>query len=60
MATVELAKYIGRKGWLRIEGFNMAVEVKDVRHVWGRIDVLVSPVAGSGDNWVSLERVTLE
>ena len=31
--------------------------VKDVRKVYNRIDLLVSPESGSGEGWVSLERV---
>lgn len=31
--------------------------VRDVRRTWGRIDLYVAPVGGSGSAWVSLDRV---
>lgn len=34
--------------------------VKDVRSVYGRMDYLIVPVGGSGEAWVSADRVALE
>lgn len=31
--------------------------VVDVRKVWNRVDLLVRPVAGHGEQWVSMDRV---
>jgi len=31
--------------------------VEDVRKVWNRVDLLISPESGSGSGWVSLDRV---
>ena len=47
-------EYINKLGTLRIEGGNLeiAVVVKDARKVYGRIDVLVQPVNGTGEAWV--------
>ena len=33
------------------------VRITNAREAWGRIDVLVTPVDGSGEAWVSAERV---
>uniref|UniRef100_A0A6M3LG88 Uncharacterized protein n=1 Tax=viral metagenome TaxID=1070528 RepID=A0A6M3LG88_9ZZZZ len=39
----------------------VAVEIKDVRPgQFGRTDCLISPLAGEGEEWVSLDRIKLE
>jgi hypothetical protein len=60
MRIAELATMIGEHGELHTnEGLYVSVVVKDVRFTFGRTDVLVTPVDGRGDAWVSLERVGL-
>lgn len=36
------------------------VRILDARETFGRIDLLVSPVEGSGQAWVSADRVKVE
>lgn len=51
---------IGRRGLLTTrDGLAVAVTVKDVRTAYGNMHVRVVPVMGTGEAWVSLERVTL-
>ena len=38
-------------------GMEVPVRITNAREAWGRIDVLVTPVDGSGEAWVSAERV---
>lgn len=61
--TKELARPIGRTGTLAVftapQTLHVAVKVLDTRECWGRIDYHVTPVGGSGETWVSAERVTL-
>lgn len=38
-------------------GLLVPVLVEDVRQVWDRVDLLVSPVNGHGEVWVSAECV---
>lgn len=45
-------------GTLRCEGFVIDVEILDVRKVWNRTDYLVTPLQGTGEVWVSAERVS--
>lgn len=61
MLTAKAAvRAIGRKGELPLGGdTSITVHVRDVRQVWGRTDLLVAPVAGSGEMWVSAGRVSL-
>jgi len=64
MTTSEAAKYLGRKGNLRVsKNLDMSIVVIDVREVYGRLDVLVGPSEeryGVGNQWVSEVRVTWE
>lgn len=60
MTTSAMAKLIGRTGLLREGELLVAVEVREVREVYGRLDYLVIPLAGEGSAWVSAERVTLD
>lgn len=39
------------------EGLRVQVRILESRRVFGRIDLLVSPVAGSGQAWVRERRV---
>jgi hypothetical protein len=65
MSAAELSRLIGRSGRaaLSASGKNQVlhvdVTVLDARELYGRRDVLVSPVAGVGEAWVSLENVEL-
>lgn len=67
MTSREAANLIGRTGLLRIQiwdrdkedVFTVPVTIQDAREVFGRVDVLVAPVGGQGERWVSAERVTM-
>ena len=65
MTGKQLAKYIGRPGWVTYSGINynadsirFPITVTDSRTMFGRTDLLVEPVGGSGSAWVELARVT--
>jgi hypothetical protein len=53
--------YIGQTGLLQdvLPGLDVAVRILDMRTAFGRIDVKVTPVSGSGDTWVNINRVQL-
>lgn len=61
MTALELAQYIGREGWLTVQGTRLAfgVRVTDVRTRFGMIDFLVRPIAGVGEAWHDSQNVTL-
>lgn len=44
---------------LLVDGLGVPVRILDVRQVWGRVDYLVTPEGGTGETWVSSERVTI-
>ena len=58
MTSEELATHVGREGLLSMGGA-IAIEVKslDAREVYGRLDILVEPVAGTGKAWVAEFRI---
>jgi hypothetical protein len=67
MTATEVAEVIGRKGLatLRLDAsppvfLTIPVSVKDARRNFGRTDLLISPLGGSGEVWVHSERVQLE
>ena len=71
MAPTELEKrkMIGKTGLLEVksssnktlqENLRVPVRVKDVRGNFGRTELLITPVGGEGEQWVSLERVDME
>ncbi len=41
------------------DGMDIAVRIVDAREAYGRLDVRVTPVAGSGEVWVNADRVTI-
>jgi hypothetical protein len=55
-----LALLINRPATLTTaEGLKVSVRVADARERFGRTDVLVTPIAGAGAAWVSMERVEI-
>jgi hypothetical protein len=63
MNAKEQAQFIGKRGMLRIQDspLKIAVTINDVRNIrYGNVDFLVTPVAGSGEQWVSSSRVALD
>lgn len=63
----ELDSYIGVKGNLpvgrnRAGGYDLTVRVivRDVRLAFGRIDLLVEPLAGTGSKWVNQANIELD
>ena len=59
MTVNELKGAVGRKGYFRVHGLEVKVEIKDVRQVFSRVDYLVEPEAGRGSSWVAAETVKL-
>ena len=42
---------------VRLEKLTVVCKVKDMREAWNRVDVLITPVNGGGEQWVSVDRV---
>lgn len=60
MTARELAQNIGGHGVLSVAGLRVRVKVLDVRQAFGRIDYLVTPIAGSNEKWVQADGVKLD
>jgi hypothetical protein len=55
MTANELRNYIGKEGDWTVNagaGVTVRVKTKDARIMFGRVDVLVTPVTGTGEVWV--------
>lgn len=62
MTTREMADLIGKVTTVRVTGWHnidFEVRVVDVRTRYGNVDVLVQPVAGFGEQWISTDRTAL-
>ncbi len=46
------------EGIVDIDGLRVMVKVIDSRKVFGRCDVLVTPVSGEGQKWIDLARLS--
>lgn len=59
MTLQEQARLLGEAYWFAGGRDSLAfrVEVRDVRVSFGRVDLLIRPVAGSGARWVSRDSV---
>jgi len=57
MTTREIAELLDKAATLETDGLSVSVKIIDARENFGRIDVCVTPEAGSGQAWVSADRV---
>jgi hypothetical protein len=63
MTAANLAVFVGCTGTWRPEpgwksNLTVRVNILDARKVWNRVDYLITPVAGTGQQWVSATTVT--
>ena len=61
MTAREIAELLDKQATLELQGSGLVIGVRIVnaRENFGRIDVLVTPMEGSGQAWVNAERVTI-
>jgi hypothetical protein len=63
MSASDLIKLVGHKtggrdtALLDCDGLSVAVRCLDVKQVFGRVDVRVTPINGSGEKWVQVDRL---
>lgn len=57
MTAANLAIFVGCTGTYRSGDLRVAVRIVDARKVWDRVDYLITPTAGSGQQWVSAASV---
>lgn len=60
MTTLDLIKFRGKQGFLGLGKLDVPITVVDSRQAFGRIDLLVQPVNGRGQQWVSADKVVLD
>jgi hypothetical protein len=67
MTTVDMTQAVSGKRFLSVPGATRAageitveVEIVDTRSQFGRVDALVKPVSGSGQMWVSIDRLHIK
>jgi hypothetical protein len=52
----EMGKLIGQIGTVKYGQIEVAVEVLDVKQAYGQTRVMVTPVNGSGTEWIDTRR----
>lgn len=63
MSASELIRLVGERtggkdvAALNIDGLIVHVKLLDVKQVFGRVDVLVTPINGKGEKWVQADRL---
>ena len=60
MTTSELSQFIGQEGRYKTGSMTVNVRIIDTRKHWDRIDCLIQPVAGEGQQWVALTSLQLK
>jgi hypothetical protein len=58
MSITDYANLVNSTARLDMEKLSIYVEVKDIKQSYGRWRALVTPISGSGETWVSLDRLT--
>lgn len=56
---VDLSIYNDRRGFINLNTLSIGVEIKQARVRYGHIDLLVSPITGTGEKWMEIHKVTL-
>lgn len=59
MTAAEMMKNLNHTAFANVEGFKIKVQINDVRQVFGRVDYLVIPIEGEGQQWMSEDRITV-
>jgi hypothetical protein len=59
MTGRELAAMIGQNATYRVGAMTVSVSVMDARTRFGNLDLLISPDAGTGEQWVQSDSVTM-
>jgi len=53
MSAYELSQMIGRQATWTIFDLQIPVEITDARQVFGRTDIQIRPLGGTGKHWCS-------
>lgn len=60
MKVQELSQIIGRKASWIIFDLDVPVEITDARSIFGRVDVQIRPVGGSGEHWCNSKALVFD
>ena len=60
MTAMEMVPAVGATVHVHFENIHVQCKVLDVKTAWGKVRLLVSPVAGRYHQWVELARLVAE
>jgi len=52
MTTKDLVQYIGKEGYVNYYDLRINIKVLDVKMAYGRTRFQITPLSGSGEEWV--------
>ena len=55
----DLDTFPGRNGIMTVDDLSVEVKITDARLRFGHLDLLITPVAGDGEQWVEEARVAM-
>jgi len=53
-------EYQGKRGFYHHKGLSFRIIINDVRVVFSRVDVQITPESGKGLEWVSTESISVD
>jgi hypothetical protein len=57
--AIDFDAYAGLKASYRVESLNVEVMVLEARQRFGHLDLLITPIAGSGERWTEYKNIVL-
>lgn len=61
--AAKMSRFVGKRAHLEVKAgstfIRVEVEILDAKWKFGRVDLKFRPVAGTGEGWASLEKLTL-
>ena len=60
MTHADALALVGSGAYYQAKGMKVEVRIWEVRSAFGRIDALITPVAGSGQAWVDVTSLELK
>lgn len=58
IANVDLTRYSNRRGYIKMNTMSIGVDIIKARIRYGHIDLLVSPITGTGEKWMEIHKVS--
>lgn len=58
--TTQSNSLVGKQAIYAVRGMSFDVTIQEVRQSFGRTDLRITPQAGTGEAWISLDNLTIK